>query len=93
MHWNDKTLEAGFQQEVVLAQVRELQARLEDAASAAARAAREAAAAVKAERAALGEARRENTVLAAAAGADKNNALAELKVGCPLHPFSKWNSV
>ena len=64
-------------------QVRELEARVEDAATAAARAAREAAAAVEAERSALAEARRENTVLAAAAGADKNSALAELKVRTP----------
>lgn len=56
-------------------------AQLEDAATAAAKAARDAAAAVEAERAALGEARREICVLAAAAGADKDNALAELKVG------------
>lgn len=68
--------------------MRDTGAQLEDAAIAAAKAARDAAAAVEAERAALGEARREICVLAAAAGADKDTALAELKVGnlpVPIH--------
>lgn len=67
-------------------QVRELEAQVEDASSAAARAVREAAAAVEAERAVLAEARRENAVLAAAAGAEKNSALADLKVRTRVLP-------
>ena len=68
----------------------QLQAALEQAAAAAKSAADEAAAALGTKRAALAESRREIDVLTAAAGAEKDTALAALKVPLPVASLRAW---